>query len=307
MSSLRQSAGIKGVGGKGIGGQFKAHEAAEPGFSLAGLKPQRAAPAQKPTPYFTWPERTDAEHAAAQQRVRARAQAKAAASLKEAYPDVVAARFVDIGSQYLTGPGGVRWPNPDFIDQSSVPYFARKRFELRDVFLADGTVADENNQPQFTEDPRVERLADTFADHAQMEFDMEPDPYFHDPHSEELYKDLVNNQHTWFHQLIDEGTPRPLDVDKWGVYIDTDKREAAEWVTEDEIAALGGKTGETAMQAHADELIAAHGKEGAIRKMYEDRRKNPGIGHEVAMINFLGRSADRPAIPASWNPFRRRR
>jgi hypothetical protein len=307
MSSLRQSAGIKGAGGKGIGGQFKTHEASEPGFSLKGLTPHQPVPVPEPTPYFEWPRRTDAEYQAAQQRVRARAQAKAAVSLKQAYPDVVAARFVDIGSQYLVGPGGARWPNPDYVDQSDVPYFARKSFELRDVLLADGTVADEDNQPQFTEDPRVERLADTFADHAQMEFDMEPDPYYHDPHSEALYKDHVNNQHTWFHQLIDNATPRPLDVDKWGVYIDTDKREPAEWVTEEEVAALGGKTGATAMQAHADELIAEHGKEGAVREMHEARRQNLGIGYESAMIRVIEESADRPVIPASWNPFRRRR
>lgn len=307
MSSVRQSAGIKGAGGKGIGGQFKAHEASEPGFSLesTGLSRHQETPAPEPTPYFTWPERTEPEYRAAQQRIRAREQAKAAASLMKAYPDVVAARFVDIGSKDLVGPNGTRWPNPDYVDQSDVPYFARKSFELRGVLLADGTVADEDNQPQFTEDPSVDRLADTFADHAAMEFDSEPDPYVHAPYTEALYKDLVNNQHTWFHQLINAGTPRPLDVDKWGVYIDTDKREPAEWVTEEEVAALGGKTSATAMQAHAGELIAAHGKEGAIRKMYEDRRQNPGIGHEVTMINFLERSADRPA-PARWNPFRRR-
>jgi hypothetical protein len=307
MSSLRQSAGIKGAGGKGIGGQFKAHEASEPGFSLEGLKPHQPAPVPEPTPYFTWPKRTDDEYRAAQQRIRARAQAKAAASLMQAYPDVVAARFVDIGSKNLVGPNGTTWPNPDYVDQSDVPYFARKSFELRDVFLADGTVADEDNQPRFTDDPTVEQMADTFVDHAAMEFDAEPDPYYHDPHSEALYKDHVNNQHTWFHQLVNGATPRPLDVDKWGVYIDTDKREPAEWVTEDEIAALGGKTGATAMQAHADELIAEHGKDGAVREMYETRRRNPGIGYESAMIRVIEESADRPVIAARWNPFRRRR
>jgi hypothetical protein len=309
MSSLRQSVGIKGTDGKGIGGQFKAHEASEPGFSLEGLGLTRhqPVPVPEPTPYFTWPERTDDEYQAAQKRIRARAQAKAAASLTEAYPDVVAARFVDIGSKNLVGPNGTTWPNPDYVDQNDKPSYARRRFELRDVLLADGTVADENNQPRFTEDKSVDKLADNFADHADMEFDTEPDPYVYDPYVEELYKDHVNNQHTWFHQLVNGATPRPLDVDKWGVYIDTDKREPAEWVTKDEIAALGGKTGATAMQAHADELIAEHGKEGAARKMYEIRRQNPGIGYESAMTRVIEESADRPVLAARWNPFRRRR
>jgi hypothetical protein len=306
MSSVRQSAGIKGAGGKGIGGQFKAHEAREPGFSLesTGLSRHQETPAPEPTPYFTWPERSEAEFQAAQQRIRAREQARAAESLLEAYPDVMAARFVDIGSRDLVGPNGARWPNPDYVDQSDVPYFARKSFELRNVLLADGTVADENNQPQFTADPRVERRADTFADHVEMEFDTEPDPYSYDPYSEALYKDHVNNQHTWFHQLVNNATPRPLDVDKWGVYIDTDKREPAEWVTEDEIAALGGKTGATALQAHADELIAAHGKEGALDLVYQDRARNP-LSRTNALRSVITESADRP-IAARWNPFRRR-
>ncbi|HEX9227605.1 MAG TPA: hypothetical protein VF885_13280 [Arthrobacter sp.] len=283
-------------------GKFTGHLAKEPGFSLEGLSPHQQ-PAASQGPYFTWPERTEAEQQAAKQRILAREQAKAAESLMKAYPDVVAARFVDIGSRDLVAPNGARWPNPDYVDQAGTPYFARKSFELRDVLLADGTVADEDNQPQFTEDPTVDRLADTFSEHAAMEFDPEGDPFVHAPYPEPLYKHLVNNQHTWFHQLINDATPRPLDVDKWGVYIDTDKREPAEDVTPDEIAALGGR-GATAMQAHADELIAAHGKEGAVRVMHEARRQNPGIGRELAMIDVIDASADRPA-PSRWNPFRR--
>jgi hypothetical protein len=210
-------------------GKFTGHRASEPGFSIDGLSPHQPGP--------------DSEVARAAAR-RAREQGRASALLKEAYPNVVAARFVDIGSEHLVSPGGERWPNPDYVDQSGVSPYARRNFELRDVLLADGSVADEDNQPQFTDDPSVERRADTFAEYAAQAFDAEQDPYEHKPFEEPLYMDHLTNQHIWFHQLIEDAPPRELRVDQSGGYFDADTDRHVTDATEEEKAALGDRTPE---------------------------------------------------------------
>lgn len=246
MSSARQSAGVKGAGGKGIGGQFKAHEASEPGFSLESTGLSRHYPAP-----------TSLEAA-----VRSRKQAAAAKSLLEAYPDVVAARFVNIGSMYLEAPNGMRMANPDYDPQPGSNPHTFRRFELRNVLLADGSFADEDNQPQFTDRFDVERLADNFRDHADLVFD----PQDEDENCvDELYRDHFHNQQVFFRQLVDDAEPRRLEVDEFGVYRDLDqRRRPVDDVTDKEKKALGERTPEAAINEHAEKLIKQNGKKRAL-------------------------------------------
>jgi hypothetical protein len=288
MSSVRQSAGIKGAGGKGIGGQFKAHEASEPGFSLESTGLSRHEPGPSP----------EVSRAAA---VRSRKQAAAAASLLEAYPDVVAARFVDIGSMYLEAPNGMRMANPDYDPQPGSTSHTFRRFELRNVLLSDGSIADKDNQPQFTDRFDVERLADSMQGHADMVFDAEPDPYEHAPYEEALYKDHVHNQHVYFHQLVKDAAPRELRIDQWGEYFDTDNDRIVSDPTDEEKAALGDRTPESAARELADELIKNFGRKRAMEMATGFVPGGPAGQRSKRLQEALENS---PRF--SWNPFRRR-
>lgn len=258
MSPHRQSAGIKGAGGIGIGGQFKAREASEPGFSLEGLTRHQPGPAP------------EVSRAAAE---RSRKQAAAAKSLLEAYPDVVAARFVDIGCKDLVAPNGTTMPNPDYDPQpGSNPHIFR-RFELRDVLLSDGTIAGEDNQPQFTDRDDVERLADSLRGHADAVFDPQD---FDENHVDELYKDHFHNQHVYFHQLVKDAVPRRIEVDEFGQYRDMDLRgRTVHDVTDAEKQALGDRTPESAVNEHATKLIKQNGKKKALEMMDLDALTKP--------------------------------
>jgi hypothetical protein len=266
MSPHRQAAGIKGAGGKSIGGQFKAHEASEPGFSLESTGLSRHEPAP-----------TSREAA-----VRSRKQAAAAKSLMEAYPDVVAARFVDIGSMYLESPNGMRMANPDYDPQPGSNVHTFRRFELRNVLLADGSFADEDNQPQFTDRDDVERLADSFRGHADVVFDPQDDD---ENCVDELYKDHFHNQQVFFRQLVDDAEPRRLEVDEFGVYRDMDERgRLVNNVTDKEKKALGERTPEAAINEHAAKLIKQNGKKRALEMMRRETLSNPDLSKPYGKI-----------------------
>lgn len=231
-------------------GKFTGHIAKEPGFSIGGMARHEPGPAPlSPEAAF-----------------RVRAQADAAASLQEAYPDVVAARFVDIGSPYLVAPNGQRMANPDYEPQPNVDPMKYRSFELRDVLLADGTVADENNPPKFTSDPSVEKIGENFQDYAAMLFDVQDDYEISG-----LYRDHINNQHVYFHQMIRDGAPGAVEASV-----------------------------PAAAQQVADMLVGKYGKESVLN----------AAGSFVAGEPYSQR-ADRlrealEDTPRSWNPFRRR-
>jgi hypothetical protein len=284
MSSARQSAGVKGAGGKGIGGQFKAHEASEPGFSLesTGLSSPHQAPMSL------------------EAAVRSRKQAAAAASLLEAYPDVVAARFVNIGSKYLEAPNGMRMANPDYEPQPGSTPHTFRRFELRNVLLADGSFVDENNQPQFTDKGNVERLAGSFRDHADLVFDPQDED---DNCVDELYRDHFHNQQVFFHRPVDDAEPRRLEVDDFGIYRDLDqRRRPVDDVTDQEIQALGERTPEAAINEHAKKLIEQNGKKRALEMMRRDALTKP---HPDKPYGKVVKAIEKLPDRKFWEVFRR--
>ncbi|HEX9086504.1 MAG TPA: hypothetical protein VF867_03145 [Arthrobacter sp.] len=251
---------------RNAGGEFTGHIAKEPGFSLEGLTRHQPGPSH------------EVSRSAAK---RSRDQGTAAASLLEAYPDVVAARFVDIGSKDLVAPNGMTMPNPDYDPQPGNNPHSFRRFELRDVLLADGTVGNKDNQPRFTSQPGVEKLADNFQDHADLVFDPQD---FQENYVDELFKDHVNNQHVYFHQLVKDAAPRELVADKWGDYVDTDNGQTVTDATDAEKAALGDRTPQVALQEHADVLVQEHGRKEALRRLSLEIAAGPSHSSQLGEL-----------------------
>lgn len=246
---------------RNAGGEFAGHVAKEPVFSLEGVSRQQ-------------PERSS------EAAMRSRQQGAAAASLLAAYPDVVAARFVNIGSKDLEGPGGMTMPNPDYDPQPGVNPGSFRRFELRDVLLADGTIADKDNQPRFTSQSGVEKLDDNFQDHADLVFDPQDFQENHDG----LYTDHFHNQHVYFHQMARGAAPRALVVDKWGDYVDTDNGQTVADPTDEEKAALGDRTPQVVLQEHADVLIQERGRKESLRRLSREIAAGPSHSRQLGEL-----------------------
>jgi hypothetical protein len=189
-------------------------------------------------------------------------------------------------------------PNPDHDPQPGSNPHTFRRFELRNVLLADGSVADENNQPQFTSVPGVRKLADNFQDHADLVFDPQD---FDENHVDELYKDHFHNQQVYFHQLVREAAPRELRVDRWGEYFDTDNDQIVTAPTDEEKAALGDRTPESAARDLADELIKNFGRKRSMEMATGFVPGGPDGQRSKRLVEAL-ENTPRPR----WNPFRRR-